>query len=379
VLACVVTVRVQFAVEGVRSLEEIPLPWRLANALIAYVVYLRKAIWPIDLAVVYPHPALLHTRPLSVELQLAAGAAAVLFAVSALCVQSARQRPYLLVGWLWYLIVLAPVIGVVQIGVQALADRYSYLSMIGVYIMVAWGGAELAPRWRRGRPVVAVAGVAILAAATWLSWSQIGTWRNSRALYEHALAVTTDNYVIHAALGAVLKQDGELDAAAAHLEESLRLRPGEPFTLTQLGTVMQERGRLNQAAELYETALRTDPGYVQAHGNLGVVRLRQNRLEEAGHELAAALAARPDVALYQSNMAALLMKQGRVEDAAPYLRAALALDPNLAEAHTNLGVVLVHEGELRAAQAEFETALRLDPGHPNAANNLAYVRAQLGR
>jgi Tfp pilus assembly protein PilF len=376
-IASWITVYTQRTVEAVQTTNDVSVAWRIANALLSYVRYVRKTAWPSDLAGFYPHPALNGT-PLASAVWPAAGAALLLALVTALCLAEVRRRPYLVVGWLWFVIALVPVIGLMQVGMQAMADRYLYLAGLGLYVMVVWGGRDLAARWPRCRVPLAAAAVLALAAYTVVSWSQIGTWRNSQLLYERAIAVTGDNYIAQAGLGAWLRAQGRTDEAAPHFQEALRIRPQEPYALMQYGTLLSDQGQLDEAARYQLEALRLSPNYAQAFANLGVVRLRQERLDEAAANFEAALRIKPLYPLAEGNLGATLLKQGRLADAEVHLRRSVALDPNSAEAHNNLGVALVQQGKLRDAAAQFEVALRLKPGHANAARNLQWVRERLG-
>jgi protein O-mannosyl-transferase len=376
-IASWITVYTQQTVRAVQTTADISLAWRLANALLAYASYLRKTVWPSDLAGFYPHPALNGT-PLADVVWPAVAAALVLALITASCVAAVRRRPYLLVGWLWFVVALVPVIGLMQVGMQSMADRYIYLAGLGLYVMLAWGGRDLMERWPQSRvPLVAAAGVA-LGAYTAVSWVQIGTWRNSQALYERAIAVTHDNYLAQASLGAWLRTQGRTDEAAPHFREALRIRPQEPYALMQYGALLADQGQLDEAARNETEALRLSPGYAQAYANLGLVRMKQDRLEEAAANFEAALRLKPLYAMAEGNLGAARLKQGRYDEAAAHLQRAIALEPGSAEAHNNLGVALVQQGDLHAAAAQFETALRLKPGHANATRNLQWVRQQLG-
>ena len=376
-IASWITVYTQQVVEAVQSTNDISISWRVANALTSYVSYLRKTVWPSDLAGFYPHPALNGT-PLASAVWPAAGAALLLALVTALCLADVRRRPYLAVGWLWFLIALVPVIGLTQVGMQGMADRYMYLAGLGPYVMVVWGGRDLAARWPRSRAPLAAVAVLALAAYTVVSWFQIGTWRTSEVLYERAIAVTADNYLAQAGLGAWLRAQGRTDESARHFQEALRIRPQEPYALMQYGTLLSDQGQLDEAAGYHERALRYEPGYAQAYANLGVVRLRQRRFDEAEATLETALQLKPDDALTELNLGEVLLAQKRFDDAAVHLRRALALGLDSAEVHNNLGVVLARQGRLQDAASEFAAALRANPGHTNAQRNLERMRERLG-
>jgi len=369
-VAALLTLQVQETVSGLRTLDEVSLPWRLVNAPLATLAYLRKSLWPVDLAALYPHPALLAGARLEDWTLPSVGAVFVLAALTAASLAGARRFPYVAVGWLWYLIALAPVIGLVQVGQTAMADRYTYLSTPGLYLALACGLRDLiAWRPRLRRPVLAACALALVAGAA-LTWRQIGTWRDSESLLAHALAVTRDNVLAEASYGAVLKEDGRFADAEPHLRRAIALSPEQPFPHMHLGVVLQDTGRLAEAEQHHRQALRLSPNYPQALANLGVVLLRQQRLDEAIAAIQAALAQKPDYALAESNLGAAYLHQGRFAEARQHLERAIGLDPGQVPAHNNLGVALYRLGDAAAARAQFARALQLDPANAMAADNL---------
>jgi Flp pilus assembly protein TadD len=340
--SCGVTLWAQRGAVG--SLDQVSLADRLANAAVSYVSYVSHAIWPAGLAVIYPHPR--DTLP-GWKVALCACA---LIAVSVLAVRTARRRPYLLAGWTWYVVTLLPVIGLVQVGVQAMADRYTYVPLLGIYAIGAWGVPGLLDRWGGIAPrlrarLLATAALAVVAALIPVARTQAGHWRDSVALFEHALAVTRDNYRAHAGLGKALATAGDTGAAIEQFREALRIRPQDGEAHADLAALLALAGRFAEAEERFVRAASLDPGNAEIRVNLGTT----------------------------------LMRQGRAQEAATAFREALALDPRNASAHKNLGVVLAREGDLESAVLHFSAAVEADPGDAEAVKNLQRAREILGR
>jgi Tfp pilus assembly protein PilF len=363
---------------AVATLEDLPFWSRMANALVAYVAYLGKTVWPTDLAVFYPHPALVSTEAASSLVVPAIGAALLLVMISLVMLYMATRRPYLAVGWFWYLGTLVPVIGLLQVGFQGMADRYSYLPLVGIYIVIAWGGRDLALRWPRSRPIlIAAAGISLTICVT-ATWLQVGTWRNSITLFERAIQVTENNYFAHGNLASVLAALGRLDEATVHYEDALRIRPSYPTALAGLGSVYFRQGKLEQAAAQLRRALRVEPDSPVVLANLGAVLFRQGKLVEAASHLEHTLRVRPDYAMAHTNLGAVYFRQGDLDQAAAHFERSLQLEPNSAKAHSNLGAVLLEQGRLLEAAAQFEQALSIQPNLASARQNLQLVRARLG-
>ena len=259
--SCVVTFLVQRGAGAVPSLEALPLGFRLSNALISYVRYALKMGWPAKLAVFYP-------APVEWPPEWVAGAALVLAGVSALALRSARKAPWFAFGWFWYLLTLVPVIGIVQVGHQAMADRYSYIPLVGLFVTIAWGGAEAGARWPKSRGWLAAGAAAALAACGALTWQQTGYWRNSASLFEHALAVTRDNFVAHNNLGEVLMDGGDLAAAESHFAEAVRLKPYDAEARCSLAAALTSQHKAREAIQHYQEALKLLPNFPDALNNL---------------------------------------------------------------------------------------------------------------
>jgi Flp pilus assembly protein TadD len=335
-LAAAAGVITMFSQESAGAFYRIPFASRLANAPLACVAYLWKTVWPARLSVFYPHPADIHPPGDATWIWLAVAAAVALFAVTCLVVWQHRARPYLVVGWLWFLGSLVPVLGLLQVGRQAYADRYTYLPLIGIYTAVVWGLAEMSARWPACRSVLRIAAPVVLLMFMSLSRSQAAKWRTSITLFEHSLAVTESNILAHYNLGTALLKRGEPTRALPHFEEAVRIAPEFADGHANLGAALLKLGRPVSAAEHLSLALRLQPEDVEAHFNLGHLR----------------------------------MAEGRLDQAARHYGDALHLDPDHVESHTNLGVVYAMRGDTARAEEHFRTALRLDPGHTSALMNL---------
>ena len=293
---------------AVSSFDVLPLWMRVENAAVSYVTYIIKAIRPDNLAVIYPYPR--HGLPIWEVV----GAALLLVAISVVVLRCARRLPYLSVGWFWYLGTLVPVIGIVQVGLQAMADRYTYVPLIGIFIIIAWGVPDLLrSRGLSQSGYVAVpAAIIIIGALTAATWKQVGYWRDSVTLFKHALACTKDNYVAHSNLAAALvRRPGELDKAIAHCHAALRIQPDSAEAHFNLGNALSRQGKPNDAIAQYREALRANPGDPEVHNNLGAALTAQGRTEEAIIHYKKALRIRPDCAETHNNLGNALSMQGK--------------------------------------------------------------------
>jgi tetratricopeptide (TPR) repeat protein len=334
-LFSLVTVYAQKQVGAFWSLNTLSFPVRLANAMVAYVSYLGKMFWPVHLAVVYPHPG----QNLPLWQALAAGL--LLAGLSILALRQARRQPYLLVGWLWYLGTLMPVIGLVQVGRQAMADRYTYVPFIGLFIAVVWGTAALAARWRIPKFLLPVGAGVVLTSLAVCSWVQVSYWRNSISLYEHALQVTGRNALAQANLGVALAAQGKLDQAVAHYTEALRIKPDFAEVHYNLGAALAAQGKLDQAVAQYLETLRLKPNFAEAHNNLGEALAAEGKLDQAMAQYLEALRLNPNLAVTHNNLGVVLAKQGKTAEAITQFRKAIQINPDFSEAHFNLGLALL--------------------------------------
>jgi len=371
--SCVVTVIAQRGGGAVKTMTAFPLGQRLANAAHAYAVYVIKTFWPSPLAVFYPHPHFNHV------LGVTAGSALLLLGVTALALWLAKTVPYLLFGWLWYLGTLVPVIGLVQVGDQGMADRYTYIPLIGLFIAVAWGSAAVGRENRALRHAVPAAAAVSLAALFLLTRAQTGTWADSEALFGHALAVTSDNALAHNGFGLVLYAKGGTTDAVAQYREALRIDPDYPDAHNNLGIALAAEGHLTEAVAQYQQALRADPDAVKILNNLGVALARLNRWPEAAACLERAVRLSPEFAGAQGNLGNALAGAGRLEEAVDHYRLALRLQPDSFTLLNNLGLALKKMNRMPEAIACFLSAVRIHPDYGDARNNLGMTLAETGR
>ncbi len=368
----IITFIVQQRGGSVISLEAIPAATRLANGFVSYLAYLVAMFWPARLAAFYPYPSQLPWWQVT-------GAIVAIAAISGAAIQYRRRLPYLAAGWFWYLIMLVPVIGWVQIGEQARADRYTYIPLAGIAVILAWGGAELAFRWPKTR--VAIIGLASAACLSWtiLTAQQIQSWRNSETLFRHALQVTTNNYVAFTNLGVALRTQGRVDEAMRDFTEALGIRPHFVDARNDLAEALLVEGRAADAIPNLEDALRTKPDFADAHVNLGAAYEKLGRPADAAREYRAALALQPGSAVAHSGLGAALAEQGQGDEGIHELQQALSLDPDNAEAHFSLGLILANLGRPAEAVAHFSEAVRLRPNDPEAHYNLGTALGSLDR
>jgi protein O-mannosyl-transferase len=324
------------------SIAQLPFGWRFQNALVSYVTYIWQTIWPTDLAVFYPHPEN-HLAVWQVVIS-----AAFLFVITLLAFIFRRSRPYLWVGWLWYLTMLLPVIGIVEIGLQGHADRYTYLPIVGLYIGLTWFVADVARSLPHRKEILATVGSVIVIAFSACSWKQTTYWRNSETLWTHTLAVTTDNDVALTNLGTLLMERGQLDDALSRFQTALALRS------------RSEHQRYNLSLALI-------------HDSVANVLARKGRLDEAIVHLRQAIEFRPDYPDAHYNLGIALFQKGELDGAIAEWRTTLAMHPYDAEAHTSLGNALVQKGFLREAADHFEKALQAEPDSMVPLNNLAWI------
>ena len=334
--SCVVTFLVQKKGGAIGSLDVFNLKVRIANTIVSYSEYIGKMFWPVKLSVFYPHPGILSVWKII-------GACFLLVSISFLAIKYSRKYPWLAVGWLWYLGTLVPVIGFIQIGTQAMADRYTYIPLIGLFIMIAWGFPEVLSKWRYKRITIIPIAVAVLSILAVTTWFQTRYWKNGITLFEHALEVTENNYVVHNNLGFALKEEGRVTEAVENYLAALRINPDFEMAHLNIGVILAGRGDNEAAIKHYKEVLRIKPDFITAYINLGNARLRQ----------------------------------GRIADAFDHYSEALRLDPDSAEAYNGLGAVMIRTGRIEKAIELFQKALQIKPGYKEAQNNLKNTLAAM--
>ena len=318
--------------DALRPLAHFPLSTKLGNALLSTVTYIRQMFWPSDLVAYYPLSAA------SIVPAKVIGAVVLLLVISGL-VFYLRGHRYLVTGWLWYLIMLVPVIGILQVGNQAHADRYTYLPQIGLYLMVAWGGSELIKRWQLRPLVAAVPAFLILIPLALLARAEAAHWRESETLWRHALARTSHNAMAELNLGEALYRKNALDEAVSHFRRAAEIQPDVATIHGSLGVALFSQGQLQEAMDHMRRSLELDPKQAGIHSSFGVA----------------------------------LLEAGKVDESLAHLKKALEIDPNEADAHYNLGNTLLRKGAAAEAVAEYERALQLNPNDIQALNNAGWI------
>lgn len=367
----IMTVYAQRHGGALKDLYERPLEQRIENALVSYARYVFKAVWPRDLAFLYPYPA-------SFPPWQVAGSLCLLILVSLGAVRFRRRLPFLAAGWFWFLVTLVPVIGLVQVGEQSMADRYSYLPLIGLFIIVAWGVPELLSGVRYRAAIQALSASAVIVAFAALTWKQAGFWRDDITLYRHTLQVTDGNYSIMNKLGLALAEKGDLDGAIRAYHDALKLRPDDVQTHNNLGLALAGKGNPAAAIREYRTALQINPANPEAHCNLGAALADTGNLDAAIAEYREALRIKPNITEALNNLGVVLARKGDPDAAILVYRDLLRIDPYIANAHYNLGVLLSEKGYPDAAILEYRAALRLSPNDPDLHNSLGLALAGRG-
>jgi protein O-mannosyl-transferase len=344
---------------------------RIANALVSYVRYIGKTIWPLDLSILYPHPG--HWPAWQVI-----ASAALLLAICVAVLLLARKRPYLVVGWLWFCGMLVPAIGLIQVGIQSMADRYTYLPLIGLFIMLIWGIDELVPDrpWRA--PALGVAAVLMLVACALLTVRQVQFWRDSEALFVHAVRATRNNYLAYNNLGFFLSGQGKTAEAMENYRQSLKINPAYEDALNNMGYALAGQKKFAEAIPYYEAALRIRPNQAEVHNNLGNALSEVGKIDEAIQQYLIVLAQKPDHADAHNNLGIALAMKGKLNEAVPHFQAAIRSKPTYAGAHSNLGNAFAVQHRLDDAIKEYKEALRLKPQDPQAHNNLGNALAEQG-
>jgi Flp pilus assembly protein TadD len=394
IVSAVITSVAQSHGGTVRTFVDVPIGLRLSNALVSYAKYLLLTFWPHNLAVYYPFDLT------GIPAWQIIGALFLLIGITALCIFQAKTRPYFIVGWFWFVGTLVPVIGIVQVGGQTMADRYSYIPSIGLFIALVFGLADaVAGIGDAGRPrevhpdrdhrsrlqlspkafvVATITGAVLLVLAT-LTNAQIHRWRDSVTLFQHTLAVTPPNLIVEHNLGLVLGRSGSYDEAAAHFEKALQIKPDFYDALLNMGITRSQQGRLPEAIDYFQAAIRSRSDASKPHMELGLALAKQNRNDSARDEMRRAVELAPEDADIRANLGLILMRLGKISQALDELHEAVRLKPESAEAHNNLGLALLASGKSRESIPEFEAALRLKPELDVAADNLRRAQAQLGK
>lgn len=356
---------------GIMDIQKFPLPLRIENALVSCAAYIWQLVWPAKLIIPYPYPS--HDLPFS-EVTLAV---IFLATVSLAAFYWRRKYPYLLVSWVWYLVMLVPVIGLVQVGVQARADRHTYLSEIGLCLALAWWIADLSIRWRNRLLILGIASALIIAALTGTAVTQVAYWHDDETMLHHTLAITPNNWWAHVNLGDAIYERNQLDDAMIEYRKGIEQNPDSAVAHSDLGDVLLRKVQVDDAIAEYRAALKIDPGYASAHSNLGYALIQKGDFDQAIAECREALKLDPHNAAAYNNLGDALYEKNQPEEAMTQFREALKLSPGNASYLANIGDILAKEGRTDEAVAQYAEALKSDPANVPVQDRLGRAISKL--
>jgi tetratricopeptide (TPR) repeat protein len=368
-----ITFFVQQSIGAIADINAFPLKSRLANVFLSYATYIGKMFWPQNLAVFYPFDAR------TIQSWQIVLCALLMIVISVLTIRFGRKQKYLIVGWLWFVVTLIPVVGLIQSGSQAWADRYTYISYIGLFIMIAWGVPELLSKWPQRKNTLGLSMVIVLTTLGICAHRQVSYWNNSTTLFLHALKVTSGNYVAHDCLGDDLREHGKTALAIEQFTKSLQIKPSYADAVNGIGMALYDEGDLKQAIEYFQKALKLKPDSPSAHNNLGFALRKQGKLDEAVAHFTQAVRIDPDFVLARNNLADTLILQNRLDEAIDQLHAILRLEPDSAFAHQTLGSALLKKGNVNQAIKQFNAVIKAEPNSANAHNSLGYALSWQGK
>lgn len=370
---CLISSAITFLVQrkggAVSPVEGLSISARIANAFVSYVRYLKKIFWPDDLSVLYPHPG--HWPAWQVW-----AAVALILIISAAAFTLRRRMPFIFVGWFWFAGMLVPVIGLVQVGIQSMADRYTYLPSVGLLVALVWMPVHAVRSHARLRLLMAAAGCLIVAACVFATYFQVRIWRNSETLFGHAVQVTKNNYLAYNNLGFYFSKQGRRTEAMENFRASIRINPNYADAQNNLGHALAGERKFIEAMEHYRAGLRSSPENVEIHNNLGNALAELGDVDGAMAEYAVVLQRKPDHADAHNNLGIALAMKGRLPEAIEHFQQALKLKPG--SAHGNLGNAFAAQRKWDAALKHYREALTYSPNDAQTHNNLGNVLAELG-
>jgi tetratricopeptide (TPR) repeat protein len=375
--SCIVTLSAQKLAGAIVSIETVQTTTRISNALVSYLVYLEKMMWPKDFSVFYPYPF--------GESYMWKGLVSgfVLTGITIIILRLIKKAPYLSVGWLWYLGTLIPTIGLVQVGQQAMADRYAYVPLIGIFIIIAWGLPDLLQNYSFRKKLLSVLSGIFFSVLITLTSVQLQYWENSVKLFEHAIEVTDKKYPsfvgIYNNLGVVLNQQMKFEEAMAHLKNAVKLQPTYPEAHNNLGNALSGLNRSQESNISYKEAIRLNPDYPEAHNNLAnSLSKKREDLEEAIFHYKKAIQLKPEFYEAHFNLGVTLNKWNDSDQAIGHLQEAIRLEPNLPESHLALGNILSQKKKFKPAIDHLETIIKMDPNNAIAHNSLGSALGEQG-
>jgi tetratricopeptide (TPR) repeat protein len=352
---------------AVSSLERLHFAYRMQNTITSYVTYLWKMIWPLNLAIFYPYPKHFNTALVALYFLF-------LICVTMIVIKFLRKFPYLVTGWFWYLGTLIPVIGIVQVGSQSMADRYTYIPSIGIFIIASWGLTDIFRRWNYGgRVALSILSAGVLGFLSYSTYIQISTWKNSETLYSHALGVTSDNYLAYNNLGVALYNRGDVDSAIRHYQESLKIKLNYINAHCNLGIALTKEKKYTEAFIHYRECLRIEPGYSEAYYNMGVAFSEMGRKDEAIKQYLEALKNNSNHENAHNNLGLLLAEKGNLNEAIQHYLKALRVNPDNTRTRINLTDALLKKGRFDEALSQVDEAIKSSPRNPNLYTKRAEV------
>jgi tetratricopeptide (TPR) repeat protein len=371
-VSSIITLYAQRAGGALVGLDSLRVARRIENATVALSTYIGRMLWPSRLSALYPYPVEVPSWKWLASL-------GVISAVSVLVLRERSRRPYLVVGWLWYLITLIPVIGIVQVGSQPTADRYTYIPLLGLFFIIAWGGEEIASASSLGRRTLAAGAIGVLLLLSLSARGQVAYWRDGVSLWTHAVAVNPDDAAAHNYLGDALARSGQDTSAIEQYRHALSLRPDLSDAHNNLGVALERVGRVDEAVHEYEAAIVANPQSAAAHNNLGATQARRGDFESAIKSFRITSQLKPELVSAYTNLGGALLQTGAVDGATTAFESALRIDINSADAHNGLGMVLARLGRGNEAAEHFNAALRRNPDLPDAHVNYGNLLLDQGQ
>jgi len=366
IISCILTFWAQKNYGAVKALDVLSLKTRISNAIVSYLNYFLKMIWPSKLAVFYPYPR--QTLPTWQVF----GSAFILVCLSYLAIRVAKRYPYIVVGLFWYLGTLVPVIGLIQVGEQAMADRYTYIPLIGIFIIFSWGALDLFQKLNYRKIYIGLLALIILSAFAVKTFFQIGHWENGITLFEHAVKVTENNYRAHNNLATALGST-DIDRAIFHYKEALRIHPKYLMAICNLGLTYYNKGNYEEAASYFTKALKIDPRKIDTRMDLANIFFLQGKFEKAISQYSEILKTDSENVNAHYNLAHMLFTQKKIDQAVHHYNEALRIDPKCLKAHYHLGNILLSQGKIKEATIHFFEAINIKPDYVQAYNKLGII------
>ena len=372
-ISSVLTILAQKDAGALYAFEALPFTTRVANALISYTSYICKAIWPKNLAVFYPHPFG------ELSLWYVFLAALAIAAISFFSIRWFKKYPYMTFGWLWYLGTLIPVIGLIQVGAQGMADRYTYIPLTGLFIIAAWSMPDLLKKWHYNRMILVIFSTIIIFAFSTRSYSQIKHWENSTAVFKNAVQVTDNNWLAYNNFGLALMRDGKSNDAVFYFKKTLEIRPDFLKTLDNLGIALYRLEKFEEALFYYSKALKIDPKNTGIHNNTANVLTALGKLEKAVQHYKKAILIDPEFTDAHYNLANVMATQEKLDKAVFHYESAIKNDSGHSNAHYNLGCILLRQKKFKEALVNFAQVIKINPDYKQAYNHIGFILLQFGK